>query len=354
MDKEFHYDINYLIALYAGFDQEAATKIAYSAQFVDDNNDICIVLNELTQEHYVNAITQTYDITKVRPWLVSMYAAFHFLPGEQAAASRRKDRLWHPLCTTPDAPLAKNLLTRALESGNLHWIGIASHAYCDTWAHQNFIGDFHTFNNLPGVKSIFGAAVGHASALAMPDEVSKIWQDKRLANPRANNKKRFIQAAKNLYLLYTQYTPKKVLSASSLLLDLDYIFGEAAEYHADYFGNRRRGREARFVKVLEKRRLPPLPSYNKEQWRTESLIPAAEIDASALIVEVKEKFKLAQFSGICLRKSILALQPIELGIGAIDLYRWRTQGDWYHFQEAAKIHYEEAYETIGPLIAEEK
>ncbi|WP_339041683.1 DUF6765 family protein [Candidatus Lariskella endosymbiont of Hedychridium roseum] len=41
-----------------------------------------------------------------------------------------------------------------MQSGDLYWIGIATHAFLDTWAHQNFTGTMDDFNGFLDIKSI--------------------------------------------------------------------------------------------------------------------------------------------------------------------------------------------------------
>jgi hypothetical protein len=57
----------------------------------------------------------------------------------------------------------------ALETNNLYQIGVATHSYVDTWAHQNFIGYYNEFNSMAGVLEKMAPNIGHADASHNPD-----------------------------------------------------------------------------------------------------------------------------------------------------------------------------------------
>jgi hypothetical protein len=148
MDIEFHYYINYVVALQAGLLPDIAHKIAYSAQYVDDNTENYAVLkmHDLTQ--YNNITTQSFNINLSIKEIMSIYPIFHFIPGDNIikTSSLRRDGECRYMATIPDSKIAKNALKHAIKSNNPYWIGIVSHAYADTWAHQNFTGLKDSYN----------------------------------------------------------------------------------------------------------------------------------------------------------------------------------------------------------------
>src|SRR5579864_3627685 len=183
MDIEFHYYMTYLIATRAGFEPAEAGIIAQSAQEIDDNH-ILITVGKGTPSAYDGIITQTMNI--LRPHHARrIYPIFHFIPGEpNAPSARRKDGLSSAWVTTPNSPLANEMLDTALKSGDLYRIGASTHAYADTWAHQNFLGKDDAYNELPSetlVERIEGSVslmrVGHALAGHLPDIPGLIWTD---------------------------------------------------------------------------------------------------------------------------------------------------------------------------------
>jgi len=137
MDIEFHYYMTYLIAARAGFSPAQASLIAQSAQEIDDNH-IPVSVSGGTPVAYENAISQTMNILHPHH-NEKIYPIFHFIPGDpDVPSARRKDGSRSIWVTTPNSPLANEMLETALKSGDLYRIGASSHAYADTWAHQNF------------------------------------------------------------------------------------------------------------------------------------------------------------------------------------------------------------------------
>jgi len=200
MDIEFHYYITYLIAARAGLPPPDALTLAWACQYTDDNTMICVIDAGLPTE-YTNYISQTANILKPRRTLMRIYPLFHFLPGDpQAPTAWRKDGAMHWLNTTPGSENANLILDAALATADLYRIGIACHAYADTWAHQNFVGYGHEFNAFIG--PLFTAVmpnIGHADAIFHPDEATLRWRDPRLLHEPIDNQARFLAAAVALY-----------------------------------------------------------------------------------------------------------------------------------------------------------
>lgn len=192
MNNEFHYWITGIIADHAGFDQADTRIIAYSSQFVDDNDDDISVFDAEfdVSPSYNNHISQTMNFLLPRKDLMEIYPIFHFIPGDQGNASRRKDGKVHLLNTTPDSSYANQIIQAALQNAatkyknndksGLYRLGIATHSFVDTWAHQNFTGSYDTFNDMGHAIT---PDVGHADALHHPDWVGHRWSDDRLTNP---------------------------------------------------------------------------------------------------------------------------------------------------------------------------
>lgn len=206
MNKEFHYDITYLIARRAGFSRDEAFLIAYTSQYTDDNTDP-IYINTDMPGAYTNDISQTVDLRKPADELLEIYSVFHFLPGKTAELSsdsaRRLDGRTHPLNTIPDNGNANHVMTWAFKARNPYLMGIATHAYVDTFAHQNFVGTYDDFNSM-GVPLL---NIGHLDAKHSPDIPSERWTDPRLVpgHSSIDNKERFLLAAGHLFDLYSAY-----------------------------------------------------------------------------------------------------------------------------------------------------
>ena len=309
MDKEFHYYITGILAHKAGFSEEESSIIAYSSQLVDDNSNV------FTVEGYSNYISQTKNILKPRKTLMRIYSTFHFIPGDPMAESaRRKDGKMHILNTTPNSKLSQEMMRRAFNSSEecrLYRIGIASHAYADTWAHQNFVGFNDSFNgfDLNPIPN-----TGHADAMLNPDKIKKNWIDNRLVKSEINNNDRFILAATHLFYKYTEYLGVRVEwnSIKELLLAIINVDDE----------KKRLG----FYSTLA----PWLLPYNKNYWFKK----ATDCEIHGL-----DDFKSEFASKFTIWK---------------DDYFWkagikRGETDWFKFQESIKSHQKEMLPGINEV-----
>jgi len=263
LDIEFHYYVTYLTALKAGFKREKAEIIATSAQLVDDNVEINLIENQ-KGEIYKTYISQTANILKPKEELFRIYPIFHFIPGDPFAFSaQRKDGIMHLLNTTPDNDNARFLMESALDSNNLYRIGIAAHAYTDTWAHQNFTGYYSSFNGLSGVLEKVTPNIGHADAKHNPDLISNIWVDERLisAHQVVDNNSRFIEAVSHLLDYLADYNKNQIKDKKTFLDRIKRIFSIKGNksYH-------------RFKRINEYNKLSKrlsdyeIPEYEKYKW----------------------------------------------------------------------------------------
>lgn len=207
MNVEFHYYILKYIALNSGFSPEDSEIIAYSSQFVDDNNKKYKIKIQ-NGTYFSNYISQTINILKPEKKLERIYLLFHFFPENPSEKSaQRKDGKMHILMTTPASENAAKMMNLALETKNLYFIGIASHMFADTFSHQNFIGTFEEINGFKKFKDLFVPNIGHADALFKPDIINLEWKDERLIskNQKINNLERFLKAAELLHKFYINF-----------------------------------------------------------------------------------------------------------------------------------------------------
>ncbi len=221
MDTEFHYYITGMIARSAGFSEEEAGTIAYASQYVDDNQRYLAIRDPSTGEVFRNHISQTTNVMKKPKEFLRIWPVFHFVPGDPSVPSaRRKDEQIHVMNTTPDGPRARDMLSQslnALESNRLHKIGVATHAYVDTWSHQNFVGTKDVFNN---ISALLIPDIGHADALHNPDLIRKKWTDVRLVEKKIDNNTRFMSAAKGLYEMYHVHLQRRATASWSRLSNM--------------------------------------------------------------------------------------------------------------------------------------
>lgn len=329
MDKEFHYYATGLIAKWAGFNEEEAEIIGHSSQFVDEN-DVALKIRDRNKpgQIYRNYISQTMNILKPKQELMRIYPIFHFMPGDPLAETAwRKDGKMHRLNTTPNNDQANELLDEAFKAPNdirLYRIGIATHTFVDTWAHQNFVGWFDSFNSLDfDIKP----AIGHAEAEHHPDWIAHKWTDNRLVHPEIDNSNRFLSAAHALFLKYCSYRKShghkdNSINWEKLKEDLVYIFGKK------YTGNFLKYKDERLKRFSEK---IDLTKFDDRDWFDQAIeteVHGLEDSHEGL----KAKFTLFE-----------------------DKYYWREDinkkdTDWFKFQEAVKEQEKSGLRLIKPIF----
>lgn len=321
MDIEYHYYITYLIAITAGFSDHQAYKIAWSSQLVDNNKQKFDIYKfgrskKITSDYiYQNIITQLSDINLSTEESHKILPVFHFLPGNfNSVADKRKDNKTHTLNTTPGSFIAKKILREALKSRNMYRIGIASHSFVDTWAHQNFIGSCSKFNAMPEIDAKLLPNIGHLDAKNNPDLIGLIWHDNRLKNPMINNAKRFLSASKSLLLEYSKSSiiqKNNKIDTNKFLQKLCSIFKlvkrRDSVIDTMYLQS---ARIDKYQKLAEKYTTLDIIPYDKDVWFND----AVRFDKK------KEK------------------------------YIWRNESykdsNWYQFQEAAKFQLEFIWKFI--------
>jgi len=204
-----------------------------------DENDVCLTIEDRSSgDVYQNYISQTMNSLKPKQKPMRIYPVFHFVPGEPMCKSAfRCDGNMHLLNTTPGNEIADKLFDLAFKSSEdtrLYCIGIATHAYAGTWAHQNFVGWYDFFNDISlDVKP----DIGHANAEHHPDWAAHRWENARLVNDQVDNTDRFLAAAKEIYAKYQDYNKQsgrkanaawKTVSGQLLqaMEDLDLLFAK--------------------------------------------------------------------------------------------------------------------------------
>jgi len=269
MDIEFHYWVTAFLAKNAGFSEDETEIIAYSSQYVDDNDVNFEIKDRSTGKVYRNYISQTMNILKPKLELMRIYPIFHFIPGEpDAITARRRDGKMHILNTTPDSEVANEIIDAAFKVSHdirLYRIGIASHSYVDTWAHQNFVGWYDYFNNI-GLD--IKPDIGHADAEHHPDWINHIWIDNRLVESDVNNRHRFLSAARSLFFKYCEYIKiekgdDNFSKWKNIESDLIYIWG------ATFTGSKNINESTRIKGY--KNKLNWLSDFDEKKWFDEAI-----------------------------------------------------------------------------------
>lgn len=261
MDLEFHYYITFIIAAHAGYSYPQALRIAYSSQYVDNNLYSQRIFCPLDATLYENEISATYSPITSQQGNKTLLC-HHFLPGSGTDY----------YIVTPNSPLANHLLQQALTTQDPYLIGIAAHAYSDTWAHQNFKGFYDSHNATRNFASNLIPAIGHAQFGVVPDCVAIRWQDPRTGRYIFNNF-RFRQAA---LCLFDHFAASNNLSNSGaarkeLSLQLRKLLGKTADY---VFLRQEITKRWRIKKYIAEARVKYgyyLPHYDEDLWWEEAV-----------------------------------------------------------------------------------
>ncbi|RJR18318.1 MAG: hypothetical protein C4582_11755 [Desulfobacteraceae bacterium] len=327
MDTEFHYWVTGIIAKAAGFSNDEAFTIACSSEYVDENDISYSICDRRSERIYRNFISQTVNIFKPKSNLLRIYPIFHFVPGDPFAESaRRRDGKMHLLNTTPNGESALEMLYRAFaapERTRLYRIGIATHAYADTWAHQNFVGWHDSFNHM---DLDLKPNIGHADAGHHPDWMAHLWCDNRLVEKDVDNRSRFLSAANHIFQHYCRYLgsqdrqfrPEEWGEVRKLMESVN---------DPSFTGNKNRHNEERIKKYRDF--APWLPEFDERVWFSDAVdtlvygLPDSHHDLVPTI------FK--------------------------DRYFWKEdvvkeETPWYLFQEAVKAHERYAVKLLSPLF----
>ncbi|MDR1904907.1 MAG: hypothetical protein LBQ88_21825 [Treponema sp.] len=157
MHKDFHLYGTYLAARLAGFDKNAAGKIACAAQAVDD----------FTYGEYGSCQTDKNMAATIRQEakdiLQTLWTTFHFLPADiDNDALNTTPKLKYR--TAPRGILYDNLsrwLHETFQSAvspenNLARAGVTMHVLADTYAHEGFSGVIDNENTVKNVKTDLG------------------------------------------------------------------------------------------------------------------------------------------------------------------------------------------------------
>jgi len=187
MNMPFHFYGTFCAAITAGFNQLEATKIAASAQFVDECDEDCVKGTPYYPTYQTNAQLAKLNLdlpnAPVPERVVKVWTSFHFLPGNLDASGvvRQKPRTidfndietvsFHKLMCLPYSSLAGIMIDSAKavainpltnEDVKSIRIGMAMHVLADTFAHQNFVGtanpDINEVSNVNVIDPISGDA----------------------------------------------------------------------------------------------------------------------------------------------------------------------------------------------------
>lgn len=248
MQIDFHHAVTYICARFAGFPADQAGLIAHSAQYVDDATaageiwfDNGMIFPRIASAHKLLAYQNADELANHRVWL-----PFHFLPGNNqepaptAIPAYSKEEFMRRCICRPNSYPAQEMMQAVIKRQDrpyaIYRLGIATHVYMDTWAHQGFVGYQHKVNAATEVAAddthhsrsfrqrvldffkrdwdetkgdLVGKALplGHGAVLSYPDRPYLTWSYKNGLGEEITRKNPadFLEAAKQVCQHFRRY-----------------------------------------------------------------------------------------------------------------------------------------------------
>ncbi|WP_455382595.1 DUF6765 family protein [Salinispira pacifica] len=329
MNHEFHYYTLHYLASQAGFNREEAYVLAYSSQYLDN----ALVSYEIETERgpYATLVTHHFGFWNRRQEK-EVWIPFHFFPGDDSfEPARRVDGRSNPYNVTPNSTRLKRYLIEALKSRNLYRVGIALHTYADSWAHQNFSGRNEEWNRVDENSVI--PPIGHAQALASPDNLDGIWEDPRLqpAYRLVRNRDRFFAAAQKIYAYLCTFNRRPFDDWELVAHKLEELLGRQADEKS--------GKERVLDFIIDQ----DVPEYRRNEWRGQAFF----LNASTGDEDVGSTYdKLLWLRNEVLHETkLVEKRPVRArpGFYGSHLYRWN---------EAAIVQRRSAIQILGTLVSD--
>ena len=244
---------------------------------------------------------------------------------------KERDCSLHLFNTTSDSPDAQTMFRTALDTGDLYRIGIATHCYSDTWAHQNFVGFKHSFGDLKGLIPWILPSIGHADFQHQPDIPNLKWTDPRLLkkNSTVTNRKRFLLAARSIF---TAFAKRNGLD------DIDIRWANLAEQLGRAIGDDcsgvkhcLRGQAQRIAAYREI--CPEMPDYNEKSWLEATADPVV-----SRFQRFGDRFWRWASTWSKVGPFAKAYWPKRFRVRRFRANNGFQQSHWFRFQEAVKNH----------------
>lgn len=166
MQLDMHYYGTYAMARAAGLKKSVCKTIATASQFVDDNAarlniefQDCGRIDAEASAHHVSDVISNRDPEDQR----QVWVPFHFLPGNKGNSFSER------LVCRENSKIAQALVDHHLAHANhpaaVCLMGVAAHAYADTFSHFGFSGVGSRYNRVDGDSFVFGDGLEPAIAV---------------------------------------------------------------------------------------------------------------------------------------------------------------------------------------------
>ena len=319
MQTDMHYYGTYAMARAAGLDLATCKKIAYSAQFVDDNaGHIDLVALDKAQLHVTATAHHAQNLKNLDTADQRLvWVPYHFLPGGQG------DNYEDKLKCVKDSKIAQQMFEHYLSLPNKEFgpylIGVAAHVYADTFSHYGFSGISSDVNCIESnsfefkddltdqakdyivskwqafkTKILASAAeslsngLGHGAAHTYPDRPFLTWQFTYESGERSgwrSNPKTFLEACEKLHTRFKNYADNNPELSNVISLEFSDISETVSEILSTQLGME--GRIQKWQEYAANGSLfgvkESIPTYNAQAWLSQLDIVATTKKSEGVI-----------------------------------------------------------------------
>lgn len=288
MKEDFHYYCIAVLARGAGFPPGDALTIAYASQYVDDATECEPISMDGVQ---FDPVRTAHAGLGAFDWAVQkrVFIPFHFIPPKPVTLPS------DTFVSAPGSEFAAGVVDEALKERKktlrLCRIGVALHAYADTWSHQGFSGRKNHENDVEGIhlwekggwNHLLWANIGldampwigHIQAGGFPDLGHLRWKytnDSTGEVVERSNTEEFLKASKAIYdKLHkaTKTTSVKAIPWKTLEPDIHALLKSTSDGQdlLDAW-------KAKFADLFA----PEPLGYDRTAWRQEALDAASAQD----------------------------------------------------------------------------
>ncbi len=162
MQIDFHLGVTYVLARLSGFSPFEANTIASSSQYVDDAvNTGTIFFSNQSAYQFTASAHRMLDYRNYRELANhNVWIPFHFIPGNQVHENSADTNVQRLICR-PNSAIAQEVTKQCIKEFQrpygYHLLGVTTHAFVDTWAHQGFAGITHEVNKVSEIYDDEGA-----------------------------------------------------------------------------------------------------------------------------------------------------------------------------------------------------
>jgi hypothetical protein len=233
MQLDIHYYAVYYLGLASGLKPEDAYIMAYSSQYVDDAKEyqkVILIDKDEKEKEFDPICTQHMSLHSFSEAISDkVYFPFHFIP-ICSGDSPDERAITRPIT---ENEIHQHVFLDALNSNDFYRLGIALHAFADSYSHQEFSGEWSTLNEVRRMRCVlrrrvmpsnllsslylivleyfkrlgrsalssYAPEIGHLRAYKVPDYPHAVWRYKNYddRNIKRSNPDEYIKCGLEMY-----------------------------------------------------------------------------------------------------------------------------------------------------------